>query len=71
MTHSIGRLFIAGAILAAASVGGQAARALLSTPVEGTLWFGGEGLYEGDTPGTVEAAFSSGLETAKKIIAQS
>ncbi len=48
-----------------------AARALLSTPVEGTLWFSGEGLYEGDTPGTVEAAFSSGLETAKKIIAQS
>ena len=27
MTHSIGRLFIAGAIVAAASVGGQAARA--------------------------------------------
>jgi monoamine oxidase len=53
------------------TVGGQAARALLSTPVEGTLWFCGEGLYEGDTPGTVEAAFSSGLETAKKIIAQS
>jgi monoamine oxidase len=53
------------------TVGGQAARTLLSTPVEGTLWFGGEGLYEGDTPGTVEAAFSSGLETAKKIIAQS
>jgi monoamine oxidase len=52
------------------TVGGQAARALLSTPVEGTLWFSGEGLYEGDTPGTVEAAFSSGLETAKKIIAQ-
>jgi monoamine oxidase len=53
------------------TVGGQAARALLSTPVEGTLWFSGEGLYEGDTPGTVEAAFSNGLETAKKIIAQS
>ena len=53
------------------AVGGQAARSLLSTPVEGTLRFSGEGLYEGDTPGTVEAAFSSGLETAKKIIAQS
>jgi monoamine oxidase len=52
------------------TVGSQAARALLSTPVEGTLWFSGEGLYEGDTPGTVEAAFSNGLETAKKIIAQ-
>jgi monoamine oxidase len=53
------------------TVGSQAARTLLSTPVEGTLWFGGEGLYEGDAPGTVEAGFSSGLETAKKIIAQS
>jgi monoamine oxidase len=52
------------------TVGASAARALLSTPVEGTLWFSGEGLYEGDTPGTVEAAFSNGLETAKKIIAQ-
>jgi monoamine oxidase len=53
------------------TVAAPAARALLSTPVEGTIWFGGEGLYAGDTPGTVEAAFSSGLETAKKIIAQS
>ncbi len=53
------------------TVGGQAARSLLSTPVEKTIWFSGEGLYEGDTPGTVEAAFNSGLDTAKKIIAQS
>jgi monoamine oxidase len=53
------------------TVAAPKARALLSTPVEGTIWFSGEGLYDGDTPGTVEAAFNSGLETAKKIIAQS
>jgi monoamine oxidase len=46
------------------------ARAFLSSPVADTLFFAGEALYEGLAPGTVEAAFSSGLAVAEKIIAQ-
>jgi monoamine oxidase len=47
------------------------ARALLSEPIAQTLYFAGEAIYEGSAPGTVEAAFSSGLAVAEKIIAQS
>ena len=47
------------------------AREILLQPVEGTIWFAGEALYEGIAPGTVEAALTSGEEVAKKIIAQS
>ena len=50
------------------TVGATEARVALSQPVEGTLFFGGEGLYEGDVPGTVEAAFCSGTMVADKII---
>ncbi len=53
------------------TVGASDARAVLSKPVEETLYFAGEGLYEGDVPGTVEAAFCSGVTIADKIIAQS
>jgi monoamine oxidase len=53
------------------TVGAAAARAQLSLPVGQTIWFAGEALYEGMAPGTVEAAFTSGDGTAKKIIAQS
>lgn len=53
------------------TVGAAEARAVLSEPVGGTLFFGGEGLYEGDVPGTVEAAFCNGITIADKIIAQS
>jgi monoamine oxidase len=49
------------------TVGSAEARALLSTPVEDTLYFSGEALYEGKVPGTVEAAFSSGLRTAETL----
>jgi len=52
------------------TVGAAEARAALSQPVDGTLFFSGEGLYEGDVPGTVEAAFCSGVTVADKIIAQ-
>ena len=47
------------------------ARQQLLQPVEGTIWFAGEALYEGIAPGTVEAALTSGQEVAEKIIAQS
>ena len=45
-----------------------ACRQLLRTPVAETLYFAGEAIYEGSVPGTVEAAFHSGLEVAEKII---
>jgi monoamine oxidase len=51
-------------------VGAPDARRLLKEPLEDTLYFAGEGLYEGEVPGTVEAAFSSGATVADKIIAQ-
>lgn len=51
-------------------VGETPFRALLNTPVEETVFFAGEGLYEGSgTPGTVEAALASGLAAAEKIAA--
>jgi monoamine oxidase len=45
-----------------------ACRQLLRAPVAETLYFAGEAIYEGSAPGTVEAAFHSGLEVAEKII---
>jgi monoamine oxidase len=45
-----------------------ACRQLLRTSVMETLYFAGEAIYEGSVPGTVEAAFHSGLEVAEKII---
>jgi monoamine oxidase len=44
-----------------------AARKLLCTPVDNTLFFAGEALYDGDSPGTVEAALASGKDAAKKL----
>ncbi|HTR28510.1 MAG TPA: NAD(P)/FAD-dependent oxidoreductase [Puia sp.] len=46
-------------------------RRLLQRPVAETLYFAGEAIYGGNAPGTVEAAFHSGLEVAAKIIARS
>jgi monoamine oxidase len=43
------------------------ARRLLNTPVGNTLFFAGEALYDGKSPGTVEAAFVTGKEVARKI----
>jgi monoamine oxidase len=43
------------------------ARTKLNTPVEDTIYFAGEALYEGRYPGTVEAALTTGIEVAKKI----
>ena len=50
------------------TVGSAEARSILSRPVEDTIYFSGEALYEGKVPGTVEAAFSSGLATAESMI---
>jgi len=44
------------------------ARTLLNEPVEDTLFFAGEALYNGSSPGTVEAALVSGKSVAEKIM---
>jgi monoamine oxidase len=44
------------------------ARKVLNTPIDHTIYFAGEYLYDGPAMGTVEAALTSGLETAKKLI---
>ena len=43
-------------------------RKILSTPIDHTIYFAGEYLYDGSAMGTVEAALTSGLETARKLI---
>jgi len=43
-------------------------RTILDQPVDNTLYFAGEYLYEGPAMGTVEAALTSGQQVAKKII---
>jgi monoamine oxidase len=45
------------------------ARNILNTPIQETIFFAGEALYEGESPGTVEAALVSGREVAEKVIA--
>jgi monoamine oxidase len=51
-----------------ATVGSQAARAALATPVADTLFFAGEGLYHGIDSGTVEAALASGQAAAQTLL---
>ena len=53
-----------------ATVGAPAARAALATPVADTLFFAGEGVYEGPAGGTVEAALASGQAAAQAMLAQ-
>lgn len=49
-------------------VNGSDAKNILKTPVDNTLFFAGEGLFEGAEIGTVEAALKSGREMAHVII---
>lgn len=44
------------------------ARKILIEPVEDTLFFAGEALYEGAEMGTVEAALTSGIKVASQIL---
>ena len=50
------------------TVGVSAFRKLLNEPVDDTIYFAGEYLYEGPAMGTVEAALTSGLSAAKQIV---
>src|SRR5205814_10688717 len=45
------------------------ARKILNLPIQETIFFAGEVLYEGESPGTVEAALVSGREVAEKVLA--
>jgi monoamine oxidase len=44
------------------------AKRILNTPIEQTVFFAGEGLYEGNAPGTVEAALVSGRDVVQKVL---
>ncbi len=50
------------------TIAAPTSRKTLSTPVDDTLFFAGEYLYEGPAMGTVEAALTSGDEVAERII---
>jgi monoamine oxidase len=50
-------------------VGGKDAKKKLGRPVEDTIYFSGEGLFEGTEIGTVNAALKMGQETAHTMIA--
>ncbi len=45
-----------------------AARRLLQEPVANTLFWAGEALYDGPSPGTVEAALASGKAVAARLV---
>jgi len=47
------------------------AKKVLGEPIEETLYFAGEALYDGTEAGTVEGALANGIEVARNIIAQS
>ena len=51
-----------------ATVETRAAQSVLSSPNGGSVFFSGEALYRGKDMGTVEAALTSGLETARRIL---
>lgn len=50
-------------------VNGKKHQQKLKQPVENTIFFAGEGLFEGPEIGTVEAALQTGRETAHQMIA--
>lgn len=52
-------------------VNGKKIRQIIKQSIENTIFFAGEGLYDGPEIGTVEAALYSGRETAHQIIASS
>jgi monoamine oxidase len=50
------------------TIGTKEARKTLMEPVEETLFFAGEALYDGTEMGTVEAALVSGQRVAKEVL---
>lgn len=49
-------------------VNGKTCQAIVKQPVEDTLYFSGEGLYEGSEIGTVEAALRTAREAVEQIL---
>lgn len=47
--------------------GSDLARKVLNFPVAGNIYFAGEALYDGSSPGTVEAALVSGKKVSERI----
>jgi monoamine oxidase len=54
-----------------ATIASKNAKKIVGEPVDNTLFFAGEALYEGKEIGTVEAALASGLQVAKQILRSS
>lgn len=50
------------------TVEAKEARKILAEPINNTVYFAGEYLYEGSAMGTVEAALKSGLNVAERIL---
>ncbi|MDB5134024.1 MAG: FAD-dependent oxidoreductase [Mucilaginibacter sp.] len=50
------------------TVAAPEARKILTNPVNHTIYFAGEYLYEGPAMGTVEAALTSGMEVARELL---
>lgn len=50
------------------TLGSEQAIKVLSDPIDGTIFFAGEAIAEGDSQGTVESALHSGYETARRLI---
>jgi monoamine oxidase len=50
------------------TLGTQQAIKVLSSPINGTIFFAGEAIGEGDSQGTVESALKSGYDTAARLI---
>jgi monoamine oxidase len=50
-------------------VGSKEIKKMLRQPIAGTVYFAGEGLHEGESPGTVESALINGKEVAARLLA--
>ncbi|AMR27024.1 hypothetical protein A0257_07820 [Hymenobacter psoromatis] len=68
--HNWGREPYAYGAYSYPTIGASAARAALAAPVADTLFFAGEGVYEGPYGGTVEAALVSGQMAARTLLAR-
>lgn len=52
------------------TVGSKKSKSIINAPIHKTIYFAGEGIYEGPERGTVEAALMSGRKAAAKILEQ-
>lgn len=50
------------------TLGTEQAIKVLSSPIDGTIFFAGEAIARGDSQGTVESALQSGYDTSRRLI---